>query len=312
MFFYEGWACPVCGKPFAETDDIVTCPVCGAPHHRACWQQDGHCHFESTHGTPQQWSRTAEQQTTAVPQQNCCAHCGAQNVQYAEFCCRCGQPLKTDEWHSTQQPPQPNHVPLHEYTPFRTAYDPMGGVSAGEAFEEDVTAEDLAFCVGSNTVYYLPRFQKIHNGRTVQWNWMAFWLTPYWLLYRKQYVSGVLVSLFHLVYIALNYAVFHLSGAGGTTNYEYAFQISYEAGYLPVLFLLSVGMVVMHLLFGLFANYLYLRTCKKNIRLAKETEPANFRTVLKARGGVSFVWGAVAYFGINFTTSLIQMIFSML
>ena len=31
MFFYEGQSCPVCGKAFAEKDDIVSCPECGAP-----------------------------------------------------------------------------------------------------------------------------------------------------------------------------------------------------------------------------------------------------------------------------------------
>ena len=31
MFFYEGYICPVCGKKFQESDDIVACPECGAP-----------------------------------------------------------------------------------------------------------------------------------------------------------------------------------------------------------------------------------------------------------------------------------------
>ncbi len=313
MFFYEGQSCPVCGKRFAETDDIVTCPVCGAPHHRACWQADGHCHFESAHGTPEQWSRTANTATEDAPQstraENLCPHCGAPNVQYAEFCGRCGGALNASEWQST--PPHQNGTPYHEYTPFRTGFDPLGGVAHNEPFDEDVTAEDLAVSVGANTMYYLPRFQKIRDGRTVQWNWAAFLITPYWLLYRKQYVSGVLVSLFYLVYFALNYLVFHMSGALGITDAD-PFMVSYEAGYLPVLFLLSIAMLVIHLLFGLFANYLYLHTCKKRVRTAKETDPADFRTTLKSLGGVSLVWGAVSYFGINLFTTIIQMVFTSL
>jgi len=312
MFFYEGQSCPVCGKRFTETDDIVTCPVCGAPHHRACWQQDGHCHFEATHGTPQQWSRQTDNGTATAQHtsaENLCPHCGAPNVQYAEFCGRCGRALKTNEWRSADRPHHPNNAPFHEYSPFRTAYDPLGGVPHSEPFDEDVTAEDLAICVGGNTAYYLPRFQKIQNGRSVQWNWLAFLITPYWLLYRKQYVLGILVSLFHLVYFALNYTVFYLSGAL-TANGIDPFQMSYDAGYFPVLFLLSIAMVVMRLLFGLFANQMYLRTCKKRVRTAKENDPADFRTTLKTLGGVSFVWGAVSYFGINILTSLIQLLFA--
>lgn len=314
MFFYEGQSCPVCGKQFAETDDIVTCPVCGAPHHRACWQADGHCHFESTHGTPAQWSRDAAPATDsprANPESNCCPHCGAPNVQYAEFCGRCGRALNTDDWQSAAQPPHQAGAPFHEYTPFHAGFDPLGGVAHNEPFDEDVTAEDLAVAVGSNTTYYLPRFQKIRDGRAVQWNWAAFLVAPYWLLYRKQYVSGILVTLFYLVYFALNYLVFHMSGALGLTNVD-PFMVSYEAGYLPVLFLLSVAMLVIHLLFGLFANYLYFHTCKKRVRTAKETDPADFRTVLQSLGGVSLVWGAVSYFGINIITSMIQIFFTTL
>ncbi len=315
MFFYEGQSCPVCGKRFAETDDIVTCPVCGAPHHRACWQADGHCHFESTHGTPEQWSRqvastAVEEQPPTSVAQNHCPHCGAPNVQYAEFCGRCGKQLRTNDWHSAPQTP-PNSPHFHEYTPFRAAFDPLGGVPHNESFDDDITAEDLAVCVGSNTAYYLPRFQKIRNGRSIQWNWMAFLITPYWLLYRKQYVAGVLVCLFHLAYFALNYTVFYMSGALSASDID-PFMASYEAGYFPVLFLLSIGMVVLRLIFGLFANQMYLRSCKKRVRTAKETEPATFRNVLKTLGGVSLVWGAISYFAISLITSLIQIVFTTL
>ena len=31
-------------------DDIVVCPECGAPHHRECYEKEGHCHFADKHG----------------------------------------------------------------------------------------------------------------------------------------------------------------------------------------------------------------------------------------------------------------------
>ena len=67
MFYYEGQACPVCGKAFEETDDIVSCPECGAPHHRACWLAAGHCHFADRHGTPEQWTRPEADTATEEP-----------------------------------------------------------------------------------------------------------------------------------------------------------------------------------------------------------------------------------------------------
>ncbi len=312
MFFYEGQSCPVCGAPFQETDDIVTCPVCGAPHHRACWQRDGHCHFEDTHGTPQQWNnkQTAENET-AQPQ-NRCPHCGADNATYAEFCSRCGKPLQSNDWRSAQPPYQQQKPPFHEYSPFHVVYDPLGGVPHDEPFGEDTTAEDLAIAVGGNTMYYLPRFRKIRDGRSIQWNWAAFFFTPYWLLYRKQYVAGALITLFHLLYFALNYAVFYMSGAKDFIYLDDAFMKSYDAGFLPILFLLAVAMVMVRFLFGLFANHLYLRTCQTRVKKAKESSAFDYRAALKSLGGVSFVWGAVSYFGLSFATTLIQTIFAML
>ena len=57
MFFYAGCRCPVCGQLFTENDDIVACPQCGAPHHRSCWQQEGHCHFDDRHCAGFRWER---------------------------------------------------------------------------------------------------------------------------------------------------------------------------------------------------------------------------------------------------------------
>lgn len=308
MFFYEGQSCPVCGQEFVETDDIVACPVCGAPHHRACWKREGRCHFESTHGTAQQWTRP--QPSDHAAPRNRCPNCGTDNAEHAEFCSRCGRSLNVQEWTSPsgqpQQPPQYGQsAPYHEYAPFRVAFDPLGGVPRDERFDGDVTAEELALCVGGNTTYYIPRFQRMKNGRGVQWNWAAFLITPYWLLYRKQYVAGTLVSLFYLLINLMINFVFRLSGATGMTPYEEAFTLAEQAGNFPSLFLLSMSMLVICVLFGLLGNRLYMHSCLKKTQRVKEMDPAEFRPALRQAGGVSFVWGAIAYFGINFVTSFL-------
>lgn len=305
MFFYEGQSCPVCGKAFAETDDIVACPVCGAPHHRACWTASGHCHFEATHGTPEQWTRPKPAEETEP--RNRCPNCGADNAEHAEFCSHCGRTLNAKDWSSTEQPPQYGHsAPYHEYTPFRVTFDPLGGVPRGETFDGDVTAEELAVCVGGNTSYYLPRFRRLEQGSSVQWNWAAFLITPYWLLYRKQYVAGGLTCLFFLVSNLLMNAILYMSGANGTVTYEEMAALALDAGFAPSILLLSAAALGIRLLFGLFANRLYLSSCLKKVRRVRESDPGEFLPSLRRAGGVSFLWGSIAYFGLSFVSSLLS------
>lgn len=308
MFFYEGQSCPVCNRPFTEKDDIVSCPVCGAPHHRACWQAEGHCHFEDAHGTDRQWSRKASEQQSAHTDgtENRCPNCGAINVEHAEFCSRCGRTLHAQEWSSAPQYGQ--RAPYHEYTPFRVAFDPLGGISRDEQFDDNVSAEDLAICVGGNTAYYLPRFHKMKEGRSIQWSWVAFLIAPYWLLYRKQYLAGILVSLFYFLFDLLVNVIFYMSGAleGSMLSYTEAIELTQQAGYFPALFLLSIGMIVCSLLFGLFGNRLYMHSCIKKVKQIKEQDPVDYRNTLRHAGGVSFIWGAVAYFSISLLSTLIN------
>ncbi|MBO5798310.1 MAG: DUF2628 domain-containing protein [Clostridia bacterium] len=307
MFFYEGQHCPVCGEAFAETDDIVSCPVCGAPHHRSCWQAAGHCHFEETHGTDAQWKREAEPTTEEAGVKNRCPNCGTDNLEHAEFCSHCGRALEAEEWNSAGPvPPVGPGVP-YEYSPFRV-FDPLAGVPREEKFDEDVTAEDLALCVAGNTTYYLPRFQKMKNGRPIQWNWTACFITPYWLLYRKQYAAGTLVSLFYLAFNLLINMIFQLSGVTNTNTEVEVFNKINEAGFFPPMMILCLGVLAVSVLFGMFGNRLYMSSCIKKVQQAKAENPDDVRGAIRQAGGVSFIWGAVAYFSISFFSSVLSFI----
>ena len=56
MSNYTGYRCPVCGKAFAQGDDVVVCPDCGAPHHRECYRSLGRCAYEEKHAAGEAWS----------------------------------------------------------------------------------------------------------------------------------------------------------------------------------------------------------------------------------------------------------------
>jgi AraC-like DNA-binding protein len=165
MFFYEGQSCPVCGKYFAETDDIVSCPACGAPHHRECWRQEGQCHFAADHGTERQWPagqqvKTEQQKTADMPYRQC-PNCGKQNPEFAEFCSHCGRDLGASEWQSDIPKP-----PVNQYTPpFQTGFtpppmaDPLGGIPRGETIE-GVAVETLAGLCGMSASHFHAVFRR--------------------------------------------------------------------------------------------------------------------------------------------------------
>lgn len=329
MFFYQGMTCPVCGKEFTQKDDIVSCPQCGAPHHRACWKAEGHCHFADRHGTPEQWSR--EKASAASPSEPAadgmrrCPHCGALNPEFAEFCAHCARPLETEDW-SQAVPPRPeappppaqdgeNGTPYREYTPFFVPpVDPLGGIPKTEQIGSESVA-DVAAAVGQNTAYYIPRFFHFsHGGSRISWNWAAFLLTPYWLLYRKNYLSGGLMLLFRMSSMLLTnllYASLYGSFNGTTAALiQYTQQLMADPASRPYLYLiagLSLVDFLLRFVFGLFGTYSYMGATLNRIGRLRLKSPENFRTLLPTVGGVSFLLGMLAYFLLQMTALLSQM-----
>ncbi len=303
MFFYEGQSCPVCHKHFAESDDIVACPQCGCPHHRGCWEAEGHCHFEADHGTKHQWAQGSPGTTDtshSAPSSRC-PHCGTHNPEFAEFCAQCGKEIRHDDWHSQATPPPPvgqytppagNYTPPFSSQPFQVPLqDPYGGVSREERIEE-VPVDDIVELIGPNSAYYLPRFLKMSRGGSkVSWNWAAF-LIPYnWLLFRKNTLWGILTFVFASALSVIGQlAILPME--------EYLSQLTPDTVYTlmnnPTMQLLGVVMfitslldIALRVLTGLFGNYLYYHTILKKARRLHQPQPLynrNFRTV----GGTSF------------------------
>lgn len=312
MFFYEGYSCPVCGKRFGPSDDIVVCPTCGAPHHRTCWQREGHCHFEADHGTDRQWSRekytpkATESKAASGTETRRCPNCGYPNPSFAEFCSRCGRPTGAEEWHTPQtSPPTGNSQPYSshygEYSPFHVAMDPYGGISPDEQIE-DLTASELAAFVGPNTAYYLPRFQKMaRKDSKCSWNWAAFFLTPYWLLYRKNYVSGILLLVFEIIRTTLESYIMYGVMAPYLESYslieatQHMMANSQMSLFLWVFMLSSFAELLLRLFFGLAGNWLYMRTAFSRIRKLKTEDVSPVSQDIAAVGGVSFGLGITAY-----------------
>ena len=300
MFFYEGQSCPVCGKHFGENDDIVACPQCGCPHHRDCWKQEGHCHFEADHGTPQQWAQgtvhTAPRKTTTA-----CPHCGCENPEFAEFCAGCGRELKPAEPQTPPvgqyTPPTGNYTPPFRQQPFQVPLqDPYGGVSREEQIE-GVSVDQITELVGPNSAYYLPRFLKMSRGGSkVSWNWAAF-LIPYnWLLYRKNIAWGALVFLFtqalsFISQMAMTPIEKALDMTSQTAMMESMLKLAENPRMYLLMLIVSAVMFIdllVRVLVALFGNYLYMRQIVKKAQQLQENPAPQYNRNFRTVGGTSF------------------------
>ena len=338
MFYYEGQACPVCGKAFEETDDIVSCPECGAPHHRACWLAAGHCHFADRHGTPEQWTRpeadtateeppvtepeTSEEQPPAQEEEEGrrCPHCGKNNPTYSEFCSRCGRPLVEQDW-----TPPPYRNPGAAYTPFHApGVDDTGSVARDALLDADVTAREAAMVVGTNQRYYLPRFEKMRNeDKMVSWNWVAFLFPAPWLFYRKNYVAGSIVLALQVIVVVLLSLLMEpfmvqsetlmqafASGDLTATQYLSQYQMLVDTHMMkPAVLMLSVLQMVLNIGMGMLGNYIYRCAVMNRCRKLKTEYPSDYEARLPIEGGVTAGLFAMAYFVGEFLPALLLMLF---
>lgn len=305
MFFYEGQFCPVCGKHFAESDDIVTCPQCGCPHHRDCWKQEGHCHFTADHGTDRQWAlnrnQTAETKRSAAPTVRCPA-CGGENPEFAEFCGHCGCDLEHDDWSSAPHRETPPHAqqytpPAGNYSapyqsPFQSPFqvplqDPYGGLSRDEEIQ-GIKVDELVDLIGTNSAYYLPRFKQMSiSGSKVSWNGAGFFLPCNWLLYRKNLLLGIPALIIWLVTNAFSQVIAEKLDQAMATGDE-AFRTLFL-----ILTLLSLVDLLLRLAVSLFGNYAYMRLILKKARHLREHPTKPHERDFFTSGGVSFALGAV-------------------
>ena len=185
---YINEKCPICGKEFTQSDDIVVCPDCGTPHHRECYKQLGHCANEEKHGSFE-WSESlsAAVPNTAAPQdipdseeETVCPYCGTKNPPAGRYCANCGAPLIKAE-----ERPSPEAFMRERQKAFENIF-------AEEDFD-GVGPKEAALYVKTGIEYFLVRFAMFTKGRKFDTNFSAFIFSYFYLFYRKMYALGAAV-----------------------------------------------------------------------------------------------------------------------
>jgi len=178
-----------------------------------------------------------------------CNQCGAKNVDESRFCASCGAPISS----------------VSQYASSKRELEPVS--SNTESIQEYYEA-----AIGyKNTDYYLSRFTRFDaEGFGVGWNWPAFFISFYWLLYRKMWAWALLYYLLPLPLGIFN--AFLLPASEATAGLGYL-------AYLAAIFVV----------FPMYANAIYYRHVTRKIQKAKSysVDREKRLRMLTAEGGTS-------------------------
>ena len=309
---YLGKKCPICSARFHAEDDIVVCPECGAPYHRTCYQNHGKCIFDELHAQGKTW-RDSEEEQPETEGTILCPYCNTSNSSKNLLCTNCGKLLHIKEATDSDGNQVNNGAATggavfggNMGMPFAAVYDSMAGVSPEEDFD-GVSAAEIAKSVKVNTPYYMSVFKSAKNTGYFRFNFGAFFFCGGWLLYRKQYIKGGIVTvLMALFMLAENFIYYFYSSAIWSSiaqNLEAAgTQYANITTYFTELFKLSTGeiilglspyicdiaLLVLSIILGFTANKCYYKFTLNKIKKLKQDKTGDeLMQALDETGGVN-------------------------
>ena len=302
---YVGKICPFCKSEFKPNDEIVVCSACDMPHHKDCWIENQGCTTFGCLGSIKSVDGSVNSVTSTeisfddTPVQNSgtiyCTRCGSANSSTSSFCSKCGNSLSTtvnqSQQHTAYNQQQAQYTPQQSYYSAGVGYNQTNGYNQPNSYSHPNNGyaqnyygqtqatnldPELIQLIGTKTEYYVPKFQEMKaQNKKNTWNWAAFWITPYWFLYRKMYGLGFGI----------------LAGA-------------FILSFIPALsFFLLGGYIVL----GIFANYIYMNQLENKMQQAKYmNEPMKSQFLLK-NGGTNTAVPIVTFIGFVILTAIFSV-----
>lgn len=350
---YIGKKCPVCDEYFHVGDDIVVCPECGTPHHRECYDKNGKCANEQLHKDGYDYMKDNDSNTDSNvsvckrcghqndSQSFFCNKCGYplgdnqqntnnQRTVFYGVPFQNGNPNQNADDSSAQSTDNPNFSGTQNnngyggYSNYNNnqgapygmpfdPFDPLAGVPADTDMGNSVTAGEMSKYVKQNTQYFIRVFSNIKNFAKSKFNFSAAIFTGVYLLYRKMYKIGAVISAIQLAILAFSVYIdyYVLSSSEFTTILTKLTNLAYgglgqqavASGfaelmgsltpyqifvlYVPAIF--NIIQIAMMIVIGCCANRLYYNHCIKHISKIKKNcaDKTQSDTVLQTKGGVN-------------------------
>lgn len=266
------------------------------PHHKDCWVENQGCTTFGCLGSIKSVDGSANSVTSTeisfddTPVQNIgtiyCTRCGLANSTDSLFCCKCGNSLSTitnkSPQHAAYGQQQVQYTIQQSYYSAGVGHNqtndysqPNNGYAQNYYGQTQTTNLDpeLIQLIGINTEYYVPKFQEMKTqNKKNNWNWAAFWITPYWFLYRKMYGLGFGILAGAFVLSLVPFLSFFLLG-----------------GYITL---------------GIFANYIYMNQLENKMQQAKYMNEAMKSQFLLKNSGTNTAVPVVTFIGFVILTAI--------
>ena len=304
----EGSQCQYCHAKLFKDDDVVVCPECGAPHHRECYKSLGHCALEEYHGTencyvpPVQTAKEQENDKTSHSEQP------GVSAQIRVKCQMCGEEYSPDA-SACPKCKAPNIQKIGGNAVF---FDFLGGVAPDYDLGEGVIADEAKRFVMANTNKYIPKFVKIRSGKKVFFNILAFLFPCQWLLSRKMYKLGALITAVQVAlstlllpyYLKIQNILPQTVTVANANKYMDELMKVMSKGNMLIYFAIIFAIFLLHLLFGMFGDLIYRNHVISTVKNIKTNE-TDFEEAMHKKGGVSLL---MLIFGFLITTYLPEII----
>ncbi len=236
---YENLKCPVCSKNFEKDEDIVVCPECGTPHHRDCYDSLGHCFYEEKHKENFSFD-SSKAENTADKTKVICPSCKKENPKGNRLCIYCGADLPRDsKEENTYTPPFTTESPegnkqstQNQGMPFPgVTFDPMAGLKGDDDVGNGVTVDDVTKFTKNNAPFYARLFSQIKNTGRSRFSFVGFLFGGGWLLYRKMYKIGALITALYAMTIFVTTYLSITRSNFLAESTEQLYNIMYGSGY---------------------------------------------------------------------------------
>ena len=329
MPLYEHAVCPVCQNELAAGEDIVYCPECGTPHHRACWQTVGHCANQARHGEGYDYYTDYQAQyADPIPQPR------EAETAVGGFYMPQGDSQNASR-HNAEGAPVAfpvAPVPVDESRAYENDKQTIGGESVA----------DCAAVIRTNVARFINLFKRFEGGKKTSWNWGAFFFGPYYLLFRKIYMQGVLflcimegssfLGSMALARFAPQFtkALSDMSAAfaKGSVSQEAMARLQAVSDFSTasrIFGIMTLVALVIRIIIALYADYFYEKAVLSVVKGVKQQLDEGYslvqnplfgapseelnneqmkRLYLSRRGGTSIFIPLIAYFAMNIISSI--------